>query len=339
MTFICAMGANGFFGAVADTLLTTDRKVPALHLPLHRAPQERSGRSGNIGSMAQKAVLIGTRTLVLWAGPLYHAKRALQRIEVVSDGGSTSVDVKQICADLEIDPQHQDFSLIHCFLDGDTILFNSANARGRSDPPFYYAGTGAKHLLDDLSPRVRRIDGGTQNEFLSVFIPKMLSAKINEAVSGDVFTHNYGGWFEIVEVVDNSFRKQNICLKIWEQNEENITQWGPLWFSLYNGHDLHIARVITHGRAESNVDLEIEVTVVPSVLHPPTPEPDLADLKCECAIELHVLVDRAKGSTRSVMLHGLDPSDRFRWERTKDGAQMALSPAVQTALRNCAELW
>lgn len=332
MTFICAVGANGFFGAVADTLLTTPQEVPALHLPLHRNPQERSGPLGHIGSMAQKAVLIGDRTLVLWAGPLFHAQRALQRIEVVSDGGSTYVDAKQICADLEIDPKALGLSLIHCFIDGDTIHFNSANARGRSDPPFYYAGSGAKHFLNDLSPRVRGTDGEIKNEFLNVFIPKILLAKINEVVSGDVFAHNYGGWFEIVEVVESSFRKQSICLKIWEQNEDALTQWGPLWFSLYNGHDLHIARVLTHERAEANVELEIEVTVVPSILHPPTPEPDLADLKCECAIELHVIVDREKGSTRSVMLHGLDPSDRFRWERTKDGAQMALSPAVQTAL-------
>lgn len=334
MTFICAMGANGHFGAVGDVLLTSARQGEALHLPLHRLAQSRHGPHGHIGSMAQKAVILGGRTLVLWAGPVGLAQRALRRIEAVSDGGKLHVDVKTICDDLEIDPRAEGLSLIHCFIDDDFIQFNSANGRGRSEPRFYYGGSGAQHFLDELSPLLTHIEGEQQNPFVNVFLARILAAQIDEAVSGGVFEHHYGGWFEVIEIADGKFCKQSICLKTWEKKGDALATWGPLWFSSYNGEDLHVARVLTHAGKGDDVKMEIEVTVVPSILHAPTPEPGLEDLKCECAIEFHVVFDRDTGRSSSVVLHGLKPKDRFRWARTKDGAEMAVSPALQDALKH-----
>lgn len=339
MTFICAMGANGFFGAIADTLLTTPNKNAAIHLPLHREPQQRCGPLGHIGSMVQKAEIIGEHTLVLWAGPLMPAQRVLRRIEALSDNGNTRLDLKKVCVDLDIDPHRLGLSIIYCFIEDDFIHFNSVNARGRSDPPFYYAGSGAKHFLNDLSPRITEMNGEKRNEFLNFFIPRMLSAKISEFTNGDVFQYHYGGWFEVVEVSEYIFKKRSVCLKFWEHTSSNeegytITKWGPLWFSLYDGNDLHVARVLAHEHSEENVDFDTQVSVVTSLIHSERSEkPDLNYIECKTDIEFHVIINREMGSLRSLMLHGHTPGDRFFWARNERSASMGISPELQIALR------
>lgn len=331
------MGTDGFFGAVADTLLTTPNESAALHLPLHRAPQKIRGPLGYIGSMVQKAEVIGDRTLVLWAGPLIHAQRVLRRIEVVSDNGSLHVELKEICADLDINPHAVGLSLIHCFIFGDEVNFHCVNARGRSDPPFYYAGSGSEHFLNHIIPNITTTDNETKNDFLKQFISRILRAKLNEILNGDVFQHHYGGWFEIVEIVDGKFKKQPICLKIWEKSDKeySITKWSPLWFSKYNGNDLHIAHILTHEHSEDIADLNIDVAIVSSLLHDETPRPDINKIKCESSIDMHVVVNMKSGAMRSLILQGHKPGEHFHWMRTEKGAQIALSPQLQTALSSC----
>jgi hypothetical protein len=337
VTLICAVGAGGFFGAVGDILLTSVRPTGPVQLPLHRDPQHRSGPRGHIGSVAQKLVTIGDHTLVLWAGPLRQARRVLQRIAVVSDGGRLNVDLKTVCADLEIDPSSLGLSLIHCFVDGEFVRFHSVNARGRSEPPFYFAGSGAAHFLDELRLSVGAIDGEQQNPFWNVFIPRILSAQLDEAANGGVFGHHYGGWYEIVELVDGRFCKRTLSLKIWEKTDDGLIRWGPLWFSRYDEDDLQVVRVLTHEHGSDRAEIDVNVTVVPSLLHPPKVIGDLNDLECACAVEFHVVVERATGEMHSVIIHGLKPGDRFRWRRTPNGAQLSVSPALQTALRRTAD--
>jgi hypothetical protein len=169
----------------------------------------------------------------------------------------------------------------------------------------------------------------------------MLFAKINEIARGDVFQHHYGGWFEVIEISNNAFRKKSVCLKFWEyagadQETYMITKWGTLLFSLYDGNDLHVARVISHEHSEENVDFNTEVSVITSLLHTERAEkPNINYLECKADIELHVLINRGTGNLRSLMLHGHEPGDRFWWARTERGASMGMSPELQIALRDC----
>lgn len=196
MTLISSALNGGYFVGISDLMLSYDdglerRKVA---LPLHR---EMKATAGNVAvaGVAQKSVLIGPHTLVMWAGALVVAEAIVREIRLASAGGAVKIDLLKLIDGLGLtDAESESVSIIYHFSEDGKISrsWHLASEIPTHGLQLVCAGSGQWDFFDDT--HVVLIDEhDAYASVLNMWLSRLFSTLMSELETGVPLEFAYGG--------------------------------------------------------------------------------------------------------------------------------------------------
>ncbi len=274
MTVICSALNLGAFLGLSDVLISYESEPPRKEItrPLRRDPVAIAGNVALAG-MTQKAFVLGERTLVLWAGSEVVARTICDEIAKASDGGQNHVEILKLIDDMGLsESEAKSAAIIYHYLDDERRIhriYHFGIVSPTADFELIHAGSGSWDFLEDTAVHMPPANSAPLALSQS-WLMRVLATLMNELLSDAPARFAYGGWFELVTIAEEGFRKLNIGVAIWFYRDETL-ELNRIVYGNYEGADLMVTDIdmdtksprIRHHQIRANplslaVDLEPE---------------------------------------------------------------------------------